>query len=212
HGGFYRHFSSKEELFAEAVAKGFEEAAVRIEEAIKQAPAGSEVRTIIERYLSLEHCANPADGCPLASLMSESARYPRSLRTKIDRAMREHFSKIVEFLPGASEQERGRNCLILFSGMVIGYWEQACALLNYGLLHEDLFFETSGEFFGVWELLKLVVPQFRERFANKNLLANLEQAAQRHEAWSEQRAPGHIAALRQFMQQRRAQLKTASTA
>ena len=25
-------------------------------------------------------------------------------------------------------------------GMVIGYWEQACALLNYGLLHEDLFF------------------------------------------------------------------------
>ena len=30
-----------------------------------------------------------------------------------------------------------------FMGMVIGYWEQACALLNYGLLHEDLFFETS---------------------------------------------------------------------
>jgi hypothetical protein len=38
-----------------------------------------------------------------------------------------------------------------FAGMVMGYWEQACALLNYGLLHEDLFFETSGEFFGVWE-------------------------------------------------------------
>ena len=31
-------------------------------------------------------------------------------------------------------------------GMVIGYWEQACALLNHGLLHEDLFFETNGEF------------------------------------------------------------------
>src|SRR5438045_4238755 len=35
--------------------------------------------------------------------------------------------------------------------MVFSYWEQACALLNYGLLHEDLFFETTGEFFGVWE-------------------------------------------------------------
>jgi hypothetical protein len=54
-----------------------------------------------------------------------------------------------------------------FVGMVIGYWEQACALLNYGLLHEDLFFETSGEFFGVWELFKPVVPEFRERFADK---------------------------------------------
>ena len=38
--------------------------------------------------------------------------------------------------------------------MVIGYWEQACALLNYGLLREDLFFATSGEFFGVCELLE----------------------------------------------------------
>jgi hypothetical protein len=41
-----------------------------------------------------------------------------------------------------------------YVGMVIGYWEQTCALLNYGLLHEDLFFETTGEFFGVWEALK----------------------------------------------------------
>src|SRR5499426_1956846 len=66
-----------------------------------------------------------------------------------------------------------------FVGMVIGYWEQACALLNYGLLNEDLFFETSGEFFGVWELLKPVVPQFRERFADKLMLSNLEEAAKR---------------------------------
>lgn len=98
-----------------------------------------------------------------------------------------------------------------FLGMVIGYWEQACALLNYGLLHEDLFFETSGEFFGVWELLKPVVPEFREKFSEKNLLANLEKAAQRYEAWSEQRSPGHIAAMRQFIQQQRTQAaKTAN--
>jgi len=31
--------------------------------------------------------------------------------------------------------------------MVLSYWEQACAFLNHGLLHEQLFFETSGEFF-----------------------------------------------------------------
>ena len=99
-----------------------------------------------------------------------------------------------------------------FVGMVIGYWEQACALLKYGLLHEDLFFETSGEFFGVWELLKPVVPQFREKFADKNLLANLERAAQRFEAWSDRRAPGHIAAMRQFFEQSRTQAAAAATA
>src|SRR5688572_29106759 len=99
-----------------------------------------------------------------------------------------------------------------FVGMVIGYWEQACALLNYGLLHEDLFFETSGEFFGVWEALKPVVPEFREKFVEKNLLANLEQAAQRYEAWSEKRSPRHIAAIREFMQQQQDQAATAAKA
>ena len=96
--------------------------------------------------------------------------------------------------------------------MVLSYWEQACALLNYGLLHEGLFFETSGEFFGVWELVKPIVPQARERFVNKQFLANLEKAAQRYEAWIESRSPGHIAGMRQFMKQMRTQLAAAAKA
>lgn len=98
-----------------------------------------------------------------------------------------------------------------FVGMVIGYWEQACALLNYGLLHEGLFFETSGEFFGVWEMLKPTVPEFRERFADPNLLSNMEKAAKRFEEWSEQRAPGHIEAMRQMMQQMRGKSAAAAS-
>jgi hypothetical protein len=96
--------------------------------------------------------------------------------------------------------------------MVLSYWEQACALLNYGLLHEDLFFETSGEFFGVWELAKPIVPQGREKFANKQFLAHLEKAAQRYETWIERRSPGHVAAMRQFMKQMRSQTATAAKA
>jgi hypothetical protein len=89
--------------------------------------------------------------------------------------------------------------------MVISYWEQACALLNYGLLHEDLFFETSGEFFGVWERVKPILPEARERFVNKQYLAHMERAAKRFESWMESRSPGHIAAMRQFMKQMSAQ-------
>jgi hypothetical protein len=62
-------------------------------------------------------------------------------------------------------------------------------LLNCGLLHEGLFFETSGEFFGVWEALKPAVPTFRELFVNKQILVHLEEAAKRYEAWSEHRNP-----------------------
>ena len=96
--------------------------------------------------------------------------------------------------------------------MVISYWEQACALLNYGLLHEDLFFETSGEFFGVWERVKPIVPEARERFVHKQFLAHMEKAAKRYEFWTERRSPGHIAAMRRFMTQMSAQPATGAKA
>src|SRR6476646_703778 len=67
--------------------------------------------------------------------------------------------------------------------MVFSYWDQACALLNYGLLHEDLFFETSGEFFGVFERVKPILQQGREMFGNRQFLAQMEKAAQRYEVW-----------------------------
>lgn len=87
--------------------------------------------------------------------------------------------------------------------MVVSYWDQVCAMLNYGLLHEDLFFETSGEFVGVWERLKPVIPESRKRFVNNQFAAHLEKAAERFEAWSEKRSPGQMAAMRQMMKQMR---------
>jgi len=92
-----------------------------------------------------------------------------------------------------------------FAMMVCTYWDQACSLLNYGLLHEDLFFETSGEFFGVWERVKPIIQQGREQWSNKQFLAHLEKTANRYEAWIEARSPGHIAAMREFGKQMRAQ-------
>jgi hypothetical protein len=115
--------------------------------------------------------------------------------TSIDDAMR--------IAPMMSEQG-------IFVSMVLSYWEQACALLNYDLLHEDLFFETSAEFFGVWEMVKPVVPAFRERFVSKTFCANLEKAAQRYEKWIESRSPGHIAAMRDLVKQMRAQMEKAA--
>ena len=96
--------------------------------------------------------------------------------------------------------------------MVISYWEQTCALLNYGLLHEDLFFETSGEFFGVWERVKPILPAARERFVNKQFLAHMEKAAKRFESWTEGRSPGQVAAMRQFMKQMSGQLAAGAKA
>jgi hypothetical protein len=101
--------------------------------------------------------------------------------------------------------EAGTNVM-----MVLSYWEQACAFLNHGLLHEDLFFETNGEFFGVWEMVKPTIAEGRERFKHKGFLGHIEKAAQRYEQWIESRSPGHIATMREFMKQMRSELKTAA--
>jgi hypothetical protein len=85
--------------------------------------------------------------------------------------------------------------------MVVSYWDQTCAYLNHGVLHEDLFFETNGEFFFIWERVKPTIEEGRQRFSNPLFLANLEKAAIRYEKWIEERAPGHIAAMRQMMTQ-----------
>jgi hypothetical protein len=87
--------------------------------------------------------------------------------------------------------------------MVLSYWDQACALLNYGLLHEQLFFESSGEFFAVWERVKPVVAVSREKYRMKHFLANMEKTAQRFEKWAEKLSPGSLEAMRQYTQQMR---------
>ena len=90
-----------------------------------------------------------------------------------------------------------------FMRMVVSYWDQACLLLNYGLLHEDLFFLTGGEFFQVWVRIEPVVGAMRQGFRNPHMFSDLEKAAQRYKKWSERRAPGSLEAFRQYMQQSR---------
>ncbi|MFZ0212898.1 MAG: hypothetical protein WBE20_12940 [Candidatus Acidiferrales bacterium] len=93
--------------------------------------------------------------------------------------------------------------------MVLTYWDMACSYLNHGLMHEDLFFESNGELFGVWERLKPSIAECRERFANPSFGANLQKAAESFEVWMEKRSPGHAARMREFMKQMRPQ-QTAS--
>ncbi len=115
----------------------------------------------------------------------------------------ESFDEAMRLAPMGSENGA-------FASMVASYWEQACAFLNYGLLHDDLFFETSGEFYGVWQRLKAAVPEFRQKFVYEGYLSNMEKAAKRYEAWIEKRSPGHLAAMGEFMKQMRSQLTKAA--
>ncbi|MFZ3339699.1 MAG: hypothetical protein WA609_18890 [Terriglobales bacterium] len=115
----------------------------------------------------------------------------------------ESFEEAMKLAPPGTEA--GTNAM-----MVASYWEQALAMLNYGLLHEQLFFETNGEFFMVWERLKPMVTGFREQFVAPHMFAHIEKAVQKYEAWMEKTSPGHLARMREFMKQMRGQVTKAA--
>jgi hypothetical protein len=138
----------------------------------------------------------------------EERREPR-LRQARDWFIENYYPTSMEdamkIAPMGSEQ--GTNLMMVFS-----YWEQTCALLNYGLLHEDLFFETTGEFFAVWERVKSHIEEGRQMWKSKTFLSHVEKAAIRFEAWNEVRNPGGIAAMRKMTSEMEKQRKTQSRA
>jgi TetR/AcrR family transcriptional repressor of nem operon len=117
HGGFYRHFETKEDLYVDAVTKGFQEAADRMVAAAVKAPPGEQLRAIIEHYLSLEHLENPGRGCVLSTLASEIARQRPAIRTRINAAMKAYMERLLRFLPGKNDAEKRRQFMVLFPAM-----------------------------------------------------------------------------------------------
>jgi TetR/AcrR family transcriptional regulator, transcriptional repressor for nem operon len=117
HGGFYRHFASKQELYAEAIAEALRESEARLSQAAEAAPRGSELRVLIKTYLSLEHCRDAGQGCLYAALASEIGRRPRAVRAAFEAALAQHTQNMARFLPGNTAEEREQNSVLLFSGM-----------------------------------------------------------------------------------------------
>ena len=117
HGGFYRHFGSKEQLFLEAFEQGLKELSSKALEAMRRAPRGSEVKALIDRYLATGHARDVAGGCPVAALTTEIARRPPKDRNEFLRVLIKHIREVAKYLPGATDEERERKARVLFSGM-----------------------------------------------------------------------------------------------
>jgi len=76
HGGFYAHFSSKEQLAAEACRTAFEESAQRLKQVLEETEPGRKFATTVERYLTTGHRDRSSKGCMIAALASEVAHHP----------------------------------------------------------------------------------------------------------------------------------------
>lgn len=74
HGGFYRHFSSKEELVSEAFRHAVDGVVGRIEQETTKDGKARETEAYVAAYLSDAHVHERGQGCPLAAMGVELAR------------------------------------------------------------------------------------------------------------------------------------------
>ena len=118
HGGFYKHFRSKDDLMVEAVDESVREIHEQLVDWARQVKPGEAWKELVKRYLSIEHCEHPEVGCPIAALAPDIARTPPRVRKKIRVSMETYRRQLLEFMPGANAAEREKNFTLIFTAMV----------------------------------------------------------------------------------------------
>jgi TetR/AcrR family transcriptional repressor of nem operon len=118
HGGFYRHFKSKDDLLVESLSEGFREIEDRLVQAAEQSPPGEGWKAIVRTYLRPEHCEHPDHGCPLATLGPELARVDKRIKPQIVAELVNYKSRMVPFMPGRRTTDKERAFFAIFSTMI----------------------------------------------------------------------------------------------
>ena len=118
HGGFYRHFGSRDDLVVEAVEESLQELRDRLISAAKQAEPGEGWKAMVRSYLSLELCDRADEGCPIAALAPDMARTRPALKQRIAAAILKLRQEVLPFMPGHNAEEKAANFLAIFSSMV----------------------------------------------------------------------------------------------
>ena len=79
------------------------------------------------------------------------------------------------------------------------YWDMVAAIVNRGMIDEDLFFETTSEAMLTWLRVREVALEMRAARKNPLYLRNLETLAEKQEKWLTTRAPEAMGETRKML-------------
>jgi TetR/AcrR family transcriptional regulator, transcriptional repressor for nem operon len=117
HGGFYKHFASKDELLLESLSEAFRDIGETLAKAAVQSPPGDAWKGIVRTYLSLEFCDRPERGCPLPALAPELTRVDQKMRKRILPFLVSYRDRMLPFMPGRRTSDKERAFFAIFSTM-----------------------------------------------------------------------------------------------
>jgi len=100
HGGFYAHFKSKDDLFAEAAMDTGILERYRALTADPDVTAIGVFEMVLDYYLSAGHRDNPADGCPLVALSEDAWRLGKGVQGAYTKLTDTAIKQITHVLDG----------------------------------------------------------------------------------------------------------------
>jgi TetR/AcrR family transcriptional repressor of nem operon len=109
HGGFYKHFASKDQLVAEATAAA-------LDTLLEEMAAHPTINAAVAAYLSTRHRDNPASGCPFAAIGSELSRSDKTARE----AATGGLVRLVDILEGKAATADARRRALVAAATMIG--------------------------------------------------------------------------------------------
>jgi TetR/AcrR family transcriptional repressor of nem operon len=120
HGGFYAHFSSKEELLREALKYANSQETDRLATALESIPVEQRFHAAIDVYLSPEHAAHPEHGCPMAALGPELARAGEERKREMARGVRRRLDWLRGLIPKRQRGEVREEQLVGVLACMVG--------------------------------------------------------------------------------------------
>src|SRR5580693_2184977 len=108
HGGFYKHFESKDDLLLESLGEAFREITSTLLHVARQSPPGAAWKAIVKTYLNPEHCEHPEHGCPMAALAPELTRANKGMKRQFVAELANYKSQMLPFMPGRRTVDKER--------------------------------------------------------------------------------------------------------
>jgi TetR/AcrR family transcriptional repressor of nem operon len=118
HGGFYKHFGSKDKLLVESLGEAFREITSTLLHVARQSPPGAAWKAIVKSYLNPEHCEHPEHGCPMAALAPELTRANKGMKRQIVAELTNYKNQMLPFMPGRRTVDKERAFFAIFSTMI----------------------------------------------------------------------------------------------
>lgn len=120
HGGFYRHFASRDELVATAVEEAARATLGHLRGAIEAVQEDKRLDALVGAYLATRHCNAMASGCAAAALAPEIARQGKAARRRFLAQNEAILILIADCLPSGGKAEQRRIRATSLFALMIG--------------------------------------------------------------------------------------------